>query len=107
MADPVVVPVREFMGVNKVLIHEQWGAPMNFHRLTRVEHDLVRDETYLYFDNFYNMQVALNGGMAMSNKAIALTGASMLSEADLLQRSTELEDSVMNGGTLETSQTDE
>lgn len=98
--DPVVV-VRELMGINKVVIHEQYRVPMSFHRITRVEHDLTQDKTFIVFDNFYNRQTAESGGLAMSQNSILLDSATLADEATLLQFVIDMPDTIMSGGTIE------
>ena len=94
---------REFVGVNAVVIHEQWGAPMSFHRLTRVEVDLSGGQTYLSFASYYNKAVAETGGMPMSNKTLKTQTAELADERTLLQTAIDTPNSFLADGVVEGS----
>lgn len=92
---------RIFSGIAKEIIHEQWGAPMSFHRISRVEYDLEAENTVVVFSSFYSKAVAENGGIAMSNRVARLNGAEMVDEAALLQLVIDEPSTEFNEGVIE------
>jgi len=85
-------------GINLVVTHPQWGAPMSFHSLVRAEFDKINDETYAVFNSYYNKSVFDAQGTAMSVTTVRVAGSTLYDEEDLLLAVTEQEDITFSGG---------
>lgn len=87
-------------GIKVTVIHAQWGAPMGFHKITRAEHDLISDKSYIVFASYYNQESAENGLEVMSYNTIILNSAILADEATLLQAVIDAPDNIMTGGVI-------
>lgn len=91
----------ETYGITKTITHPQWGAPMDFHRIIRVEVDMSTNDTYVAFASFYNEAAFANGSMSMSVTPIHLKGSKLLTEQELVQAVIDNPDNVLAGGELD------
>lgn len=92
------------IGLTKEIIHPQWGAPMSFHVLVRVEHDLISKDSYLSFASYYNKQVYDNGGMPMSNAAVHIPNSELGTQEEFINAVIEDPDNEFTGGILNISE---
>ena len=72
------------IGLTKEIIHPQWGAPMSFHVLVRVEHDLISKDSYLSFASYYNKEVYDNEGMSMAHTAVRLPNSDLATQEEYI-----------------------
>lgn len=91
----------QMLGINFTVIHPQWGAPMGYHTLARVEIDKVLNETYVVFASYYSKEVAAAGGTQMSSVTIALNTSTLRNERDLLQVIIDEEGNQFSGATID------
>lgn len=91
----------ETYSITKTITHPQWGAPMEFHRITRVEVDIESNNTYVVFSSFYNEAAFTNGSMAMSVTSVHLTSSKLLTEQELVQAVIDSPDNELSGGTVD------
>lgn len=94
---------RIFIGIKQTIIHPQWGAPMDFHRISRVEHDLIQNESYVTLQSFYSQAVAENGGSYMSYEVVRISNAFLSDESTLLQAVLDEPSSVFAEGEIVTA----
>lgn len=88
------------IGLTKEIIHPQWGAPMSYHRIVRVETDMVSKQTYIVFSSYYSQAVYEGNGQAMSTNTIHIEDSVLRIERDLLQAIIDSPDNVLSGGTI-------
>ena len=91
------------LSITKQLIHEQWGAPMEFHTLVRIEQDLPAQESYFVFNSYCNEAVHNSGGQPMSSTAIRLNEAVPANGQDLLESIVNAEESKFADGVVAVS----
>ena len=92
--------VQNLIGIKVDIIHDQWGAPMNFHKIVRVDHGLTLDESYVTFASYYNKAAAESGGLYMSHTTVYLGSAKLSNESILLQAVLDKPESIMSGGAI-------
>lgn len=86
--------------ITKTLIHEQWGAPMEFHTLVRIEQDLPAQESYFVFNSYYNESVYNGGGQPMSSTTVRLNEAMPASGQELLESIVDIEEGKFADGVI-------
>ena len=91
----------ETYSITKTIVHPQWGAPMDFHRITRVEIDMSSNNTYIAFASYYNEEAFANGSMSMSITSIHMEGSTLYTEQDLVQAVIDNPDNELSGGELD------
>ena len=91
----------ETYSITKTIIHPQCGAPMEFHRITRVEVDMSSNNTYVVFSSFYNEAAFTNGSMPMSVTSVHLIGSKLLTEQGLVQAVIDNPDNELSGGEVD------
>lgn len=89
------------IGLIKVIIHPQWGAPMEYHKLIRSEADIQSNETYVSFASYYNKSVHDSDGMSMSVTSVRIPKAIFDTAEALLQAVIDDSDNTLTGGELE------
>lgn len=90
----------ETYGITKTIIHPQWGAPMNFHRIVRVEVDMGSISTHILFNSYYDKTTYENGSSSMSNTSIYLDESKLLTGQELVQAIIDTTDNDLSGGEL-------
>ena len=91
----------ETYSINKTITHPQWGAPMDFHRIVRVEVDMSTNNTYVAFASFYSEEAFANGAMSMSITSVQLNGSKLLTEQQLVQAVIDSPDNELSDGELD------
>lgn len=91
----------ETYSINKTITHPQWGAPMDFHRIVRVEIDMSTNDTYVAFASFYSESAFTNGASSMSITSTHIKGSKLLTEQELVQAVIDDPDNVLSGGELD------
>lgn len=87
--------------ITQIVVHPQWGAPMEYHKLIRSEADIQANETYVSFASYYNKSVHDAGGMSMSITTARITQAVFDTVDVLLQAVIDDSDNVLSGGELD------
>ena len=87
--------------INKQIMHPQWGAPMGYHVIARVEVACLSNLTYITLSSYYSKQVYEAGSSPMSNTNIKIDKALLVSEQDLLNEVVLTEDEPLFDGTVE------
>lgn len=90
------------IGLTKEIIHPQWGAPMSFHVLVRVEHDLLTAETYMSFASYYSKSVYTSGGMSMTHTTVRIPQTQLGTQEEFLLEVIEDPDNVLSGAVMVT-----
>ena len=93
--------------ITKPIIHEQWGAPMEFHRIIRIEVDMNTNDTYVAFASYYNEAAFTNHATSMSVTSIHLKNSKLLTEQELLQTIIDTPDNILSGGELDINEVPE
>lgn len=91
----------DMYSITKTITHPQWGAPMEFHRIVRVEVDMGTDNTYVALSSYYNETAYENGAMSMSTTTIHLKGSVLRNEQDLVQAIVDSPDNVLSDGLVD------
>lgn len=91
----------ETYSITKTITHPQWGAPMEFHRITRVEVDMGSNNTYVVFSSFYNEAAFTDGSMPMSVTSVRLASSKLLTEQGLVQAVIDSPDNELSGGEVD------
>lgn len=92
------------IGLTKEIIHPQWGAPMSFHVLVRIEHDLISKDSYLTFACYYNKSVYDNGGSSMTHNTVHLPNSDLGTEEEFINSVIEDPDNMFTDGILNISE---
>ena len=87
--------------ITQIVVHPQWGAPMEYHKLIRSEADIQANETYVSFSSYYNKGVHDAGGMSMSVTTARISQAVFDTVDVLLQAVIDDSDNVLSGGELD------
>lgn len=87
--------------ITHIVIHPQWGAPMEYHKLIRSEADIQSNETYVSFASYYNKAVHDADGMSMSITTVRIPQAIFDTVDVLLQAVIDDSDNVLSGGKLD------
>lgn len=87
-------------GIEGVVVHPQWGVPMGFHTLARVDFDFMNKTTYVTLSCYYNKAVLEAGGSHMYNVTIQMEGAALATETVLLEAIVAAPNSPMETGTV-------
>ena len=95
---------RPFTGISTVVLHPQWGVPMSFHRISRAEHDLANNRSYIVLASYYTQESAENGLEPMTHNTVVLNNAILADEPTLLQTVIDAPDSIMGSGTIVTGE---
>ena len=95
------------IGLTKVIIHPQWGAPMEYHKLIRSEADIQANETYVSFSSYYNKSIHDSEGMSMSVTSVRIPKAIFDTAEVLLQAVIDDSDNTLTGGKLVSDEDDE
>lgn len=91
----------ETYSITKTLTHPEWGAPMEFHRIIRVEVDMSINETYISFASYYNETAFASGSSYMSITPIHLRDSMLRTEQELVQAVIDGADNVLSGGEID------
>ena len=93
--------------ITHTVVHPQWGAPMEYHKLIRSEADIQANETYVSFASYYNKAVHDTNGMSMSITSARIPQAVFDTVDVLLQAVIDSPDNVLSGGELVIDETPE
>lgn len=89
--------------ITNIVIHPQWGVPMEYHKLVRAEADIQADESFVTFASYYNKGVHDADGMSMTMTTARIPQAIFNTEKILLQAVIAAEGNPLSGGTIVTS----
>lgn len=89
-------------GIEGVVVHPQWGVPMGFHTLARVDIDFMNKTTYVTLSSYYNKAVLESGGGYMYNVTLQMEGAALTTETALLEAIIAAPNSPLGDGTVVT-----
>ena len=92
------------IGLTKEIIHPQWGAPMSFHVLVRVEHDLISKDSFLTFASYYNKSIYDNEGMSMSHNTVRIPNSKLGTQEEYINAVIKDPDNVFTKGVLNISE---
>lgn len=91
-------------GLTKEIIHPQWGAPMSFHVLVRVEHDLISKDSFLTFASYYNKSIYDSEGMSMSHNTVRIPNSKLGTQEEYINAVIKDPDNVFTKGVLNISE---
>ena len=91
----------ETYSITKTITHPQWGAPMEFHRIMRVEVDMITNDTYVAFGSYYNEAAFANGSSYMSVTSVNIKDSTLYTEQGLVQAVIDDPDNELSGGELD------
>lgn len=87
-------------GIEGVVVHPQWGVPMGFHTLARVDFDFMNKTTYVTLSSYYSKAVLEAGGAHMYNVTVQMEGAALTTETALLEAIVAAPNSPLETGTV-------
>lgn len=87
--------------ITQIIVHPQWGAPMEYHKLVRAEADIQANESFVTFASYYNKAIHDADGMSMSMTTARIPQAIFDTVGVLLQAVIDSPDNVLSGGKLD------
>lgn len=88
-------------GLTKEIIHPQWGAPMGYHVLVRVEHDLITKDSYLTFASYYNKGIYTKEGVSMTHTTVRIPDSKLGTQEEYINEVIKDPDNELTGGKLD------
>lgn len=86
--------------ITNIVVHPQWGVPMEYHKLVRAEADIQANESFVTFASYYNKGVHDADGMSMTMTTARIPKAVFNTEKVLLQEVIDAEGNPLSGGTI-------
>lgn len=91
-------------GLTKEIIHQQWGAPMGYHVLVRVEHDLITKDSYLTFASYYTKDIYTKEGMSMAHTTVHIPDSKLSTQEEYINAVIKDPDNELTGGKLDVTE---
>lgn len=86
--------------ITNIVVHPQWGVPMEYHKLVRAEADIQASESFVTFASYYNKGVHDADGMSMTMTTARIPQAIFNTEKVLLQAVIAAEGNPLSGGKI-------
>ena len=93
--------MKDTEAIVKTIIHPQWGAPMEYHVLVRVEHDLITKDSYLTFASYYNKDIYTKEGMSMALTTVHIPDSKLSTQEEYINAVIKDSDNEFSGGKLD------
>ena len=83
--------------INKTIVHTTWFVPMSYHRLVKVENDLVNRKVTATFASYFNKAAFDNKGQPLSYVSVIADNHNESDNTDIITLATTAEGDLKGG----------